>query len=47
MPDHENGYPATKARQGEIILKHRRSRLIVIASLGGAAALALLSALWA
>lgn len=37
-----SGYPAEKARQGEIILRSRRRRLVFVAGLAGLALLGLL-----
>jgi hypothetical protein len=33
QPDPRQGYPARKARQGDIVLRHRSSRWIFIAAL--------------
>jgi hypothetical protein len=42
----EEGYPAEKARQGEIILRRRWQRIVFIAGLAGAVLLALVLAVW-
>jgi hypothetical protein len=44
MNDRHEHYPAEKARQGEIILKHRWQRVVFISGLAGAALLAIIAA---
>jgi hypothetical protein len=41
-----NGYPAEKARQGEIILRTRLQRIIFIAGLVGCVIVALILRIW-
>jgi len=40
--DDTHAYPARKARQGEIVLRTRRQRIVFLAGLAGAALLAIL-----
>ncbi|HEY3147311.1 MAG TPA: hypothetical protein VGJ75_13220 [Dongiaceae bacterium] len=42
----EGGYPAEKARGGEIILRKRWQRVVFIAGLAGAVLLGFVFALW-
>jgi hypothetical protein len=45
-PKRDDGYPAGKARGGEIVLRKRWQRVVFIAGLAGAVVLGFFFALW-